>query len=99
MQTLGRDVGGKVIRVDDAVDGLELGHRLDVDVGIEIEAELVGDEVLVGGDFVEDARELVLQAALDALELRVRRAQVLLFGFECLVHAAPLCGKWIINCT
>ena len=50
MEALGRDVGGAVVGVDDAVDGLELGHGLDVNVGIEVEVQLVGDEVLVGGD-------------------------------------------------
>ena len=50
MEALGRDVGGDVVGVDDAVDGLDLGHGLDVNVGIEVEVQLVGDEVLVGGD-------------------------------------------------
>jgi len=90
MQTFGRDVGCDVVGVDDAVDGFEFGHGLDVDFRVEVEVELVSDEVLLGSDFAEDARELLLQAALDALELRVCCAQVLLFDFECLVHVAPL---------
>jgi len=85
-QLLGVDVRGEVVALDDAVHGLELGERLELDVGILVEHELVEHVLLVGQGLLEVGFEPVAHLALDLLELRVREGEMPLLLFEYRVH-------------
>ena len=71
-ELLGVDVGCQVVAFDDAVHRLQLGERLQLNVGVLVEHELVEHVFLVGQRFLEVGLQPLAHLALNALELRVR---------------------------